>query len=125
MAEAVEVAIRTKKHLAVQAGTGTGKTLGYLVPSILAGKRTIVATATMVYPHTRPDAPILATTLTKLRAASPSKNRRGTRSSAEDLVQEMHGEAADTQVFVRARRVSDVAVSGVTLFVSKAIDCHG
>ena len=33
MAEAVAVAIRTKKHLAVQAGTGTGKTLAYLVPA--------------------------------------------------------------------------------------------
>ena len=46
MAKAVEVAIRTKKHLAVQAGTGTGKTLGYLVPAILMGARVIVATAT-------------------------------------------------------------------------------
>lgn len=39
MAQAVEVAIRTKKHLAVQAGTGTGKTLAYLVPAILIGER--------------------------------------------------------------------------------------
>jgi ATP-dependent DNA helicase DinG len=34
------------KHLAVQAGTGTGKTLAYLVPALLAGRRTIIATAT-------------------------------------------------------------------------------
>ena len=33
-------------HLAVQAGTGTGKTLAYLVPALLAGCRTIIATAT-------------------------------------------------------------------------------
>jgi ATP-dependent DNA helicase DinG len=46
MAEAVAVAIRTKKHLAVQAGTGTGKTLAYLVPAVLSGKTTVVATAT-------------------------------------------------------------------------------
>ncbi len=46
MAEAVAVAIRTRKHLAVQAGTGTGKTLAYLVPAILSGKPTVVATAT-------------------------------------------------------------------------------
>ena len=46
MASAVEVAIRTKKHLAVQAGTGTGKTLAYLVPAILGGQTTVVATAT-------------------------------------------------------------------------------
>ncbi|MFM1751357.1 MAG: hypothetical protein RL119_319 [Actinomycetota bacterium] len=46
MAEAVEEAIAESKHLVVQAGTGTGKTLAYLVPAILAGKRTIIATAT-------------------------------------------------------------------------------
>ena len=46
MAEAVAVAIRGKRHLAVQAGTGTGKTLAYLVPAILSGQTTVVATAT-------------------------------------------------------------------------------
>ena len=46
MAEAVADAIATRSHLAVQAGTGTGKTLAYLVPAVLAGKKTIVATAT-------------------------------------------------------------------------------
>ncbi|MET0726923.1 MAG: ATP-dependent DNA helicase [Acidimicrobiales bacterium] len=46
MAEAVAVAISSRKHLAVEAGTGTGKTLAYLVPSVLAGRKTIVATAT-------------------------------------------------------------------------------
>ena len=46
MADAVAVAIRTKQHLAVQAGTGTGKTLAYLVPAIASGRTTVVATAT-------------------------------------------------------------------------------
>jgi ATP-dependent DNA helicase DinG len=46
MADAVAEAFRTGRHLAVQAGTGTGKTLAYLVPAILAGKTTVVATAT-------------------------------------------------------------------------------
>jgi ATP-dependent DNA helicase DinG len=46
MAEAVADAIAGKHHLAVQAGTGTGKTLAYLVPAVLARKKTIVATAT-------------------------------------------------------------------------------
>jgi ATP-dependent DNA helicase DinG len=46
MAEAVAVAIRSGRHLAVQAGTGTGKTLAYLVPAILAGRTAVVATAT-------------------------------------------------------------------------------
>lgn len=34
------------RHLAVQAGTGTGKTLAYLVPTLLSGKKAVVATAT-------------------------------------------------------------------------------
>jgi ATP-dependent DNA helicase DinG len=46
MAEAVATAIDDERHLLVQAGTGTGKTLAYLVPAIVAGKRTVVATAT-------------------------------------------------------------------------------
>ncbi len=46
MADAVRVAIAERKHVAVQAGTGTGKTLAYLVPAILSGRRTVVATAT-------------------------------------------------------------------------------
>ena len=46
MAQAVAAAIASGKHLVVQAGTGTGKTLGYLVPAIVAGARVVVATAT-------------------------------------------------------------------------------
>src|SRR5579883_178907 len=46
MAEAVEAAMVEKKHLLVDAGTGTGKTLSYLVPAILSGKRIVVSTGT-------------------------------------------------------------------------------
>jgi ATP-dependent DNA helicase DinG len=46
MAEAVAGAIAGGEHLVVRAGTGTGKTLGYLVPAIRSGKRVVVATAT-------------------------------------------------------------------------------
>src|SRR5579862_3428217 len=46
MAEAVESALAEKKHLIVEAGTGTGKTLAYLVPAILSGKRIVVSTGT-------------------------------------------------------------------------------
>jgi len=46
MAEAVERAFRSERHLVVRAGTGTGKSLGYLVPAVLSGKRVLVATAT-------------------------------------------------------------------------------
>jgi ATP-dependent DNA helicase DinG len=46
MAEAVESALVDKKHLLVEAGTGTGKTLAYLVPAILSGKRIVISTGT-------------------------------------------------------------------------------
>jgi ATP-dependent DNA helicase DinG len=51
MAEAVEHALDSGEHLLVQAGTGTGKSLGYLVPSLLHGKRVVVATATLNLQH--------------------------------------------------------------------------
>ena len=46
MAEAVESALADKKHLIVEAGTGTGKTLAYLIPAILSGKRVVISTGT-------------------------------------------------------------------------------
>ena len=46
MALAVERAIATGRHLLARAGTGTGKSLAYLVPAALSGKRVVVATAT-------------------------------------------------------------------------------
>src|SRR5919107_1135348 len=47
MAEAVAEAIDDGAHLLVQAGTGTGKSLGYLVPALAHGERVVVATATL------------------------------------------------------------------------------
>jgi len=46
MAQAVEQALAEKRHLIVEAGTGTGKTLAYLLPVIRSGKRVIVSTGT-------------------------------------------------------------------------------
>jgi ATP-dependent DNA helicase DinG len=46
MAEAVERALEAEHHLFVEAGTGTGKTLAYLVPAVLSGRKVIVSTAT-------------------------------------------------------------------------------
>ena len=46
MVAAVDKALRTREHLLVQAGTGTGKSLAYLVPALASGKRVVVATAT-------------------------------------------------------------------------------
>ncbi len=46
MAQAVEAAIEERRHLIVEAGTGTGKTLAYLMPVIRSGKRVIISTGT-------------------------------------------------------------------------------
>lgn len=51
MAQAVAAALTNDEHLLVQAGTGTGKSLGYLVPALLHPDRVVVATATLALQH--------------------------------------------------------------------------
>ena len=46
MATAVAISMAGGRHLVVQAGTGTGKSLAYLVPAALAGEKIVIATAT-------------------------------------------------------------------------------
>lgn len=46
MARAVERAFQERGYLLAEAGTGTGKTLAYLVPALLSGRRVVVSTAT-------------------------------------------------------------------------------
>ncbi len=46
MADAVAAAVRENRHLIIQAGTGTGKSLAYLVPALTLGTRAVVSTAT-------------------------------------------------------------------------------
>lgn len=46
LARAVEESLASGEHLIAEAGCGTGKSFGYLIPAILSGKRVIVSTAT-------------------------------------------------------------------------------
>ena len=46
MARRVAETIESGSHLVIRAGTGTGKSLAYLVPAIISGRTTVVATAT-------------------------------------------------------------------------------
>ena len=46
LAAAVERALLTGEHLVAEAGTGTGKSLAYLIPALESGRRVVVATAT-------------------------------------------------------------------------------
>lgn len=68
MAELVADAIRSEQHVVVQAGTGTGKTLAYLVPAVVSGHKTVVATATRALQDqlASKDLPFLAERLAEL-----------------------------------------------------------
>lgn len=46
MAEMVDEAFQKHQHALVEAGTGTGKTLAYLIPAIRSGRRVVISTAT-------------------------------------------------------------------------------
>src|SRR5690242_14618263 len=77
MAVAVQDAIRSRRHLLVQAGTGTGKSLAYLVPAVLhateSGKPVIVATATIALQRqlVERDLPLLADSLEPVLGRRP------------------------------------------------------
>lgn len=72
MVRLVEDAIKNNTHLLVQAGTGTGKSLGYLIPAIMQAKQTdkrvVVSTATKQLGEqiVTEDMPVLATTIPKV-----------------------------------------------------------
>ena len=69
MAKAVERALAERRHLIVEAGTGTGKTLAYLLPALRTGQRVIVATGTKALQDQLyfRDIPFLETLLGELR----------------------------------------------------------
>ncbi len=69
MAKAVERALTEHRHLIVEAGTGTGKTLAYLLPALRTGQRVIVSTGTKALQDQLffRDVPFLETLLGPLR----------------------------------------------------------
>jgi len=69
MAKAVERALSERRHLIVEAGTGTGKTLAYLLPALRTGKRVIISTGTKALQDQLyfRDVPFLETLLGDLR----------------------------------------------------------
>jgi ATP-dependent DNA helicase DinG len=69
MAKAVERALDERRHLIVEAGTGTGKTLAYLLPALRTGQRVIVSTGTKALQDQLyfRDIPFLETLLGSLR----------------------------------------------------------
>ncbi len=105
MAEAVEAALRENKHLIVEAGTGTGKTLAYLVPAILSGRRVVISTGTKNLQEQLffKDIPFLEKNLGPLRACyMKGRNNYACRQKIYDAEREpvLEGleEAADFQI---------------------------
>jgi len=90
MVEAVARAIESRSHLVVEAGTGTGKSLAYLIPSILSGQRVTIATATKSLQNQLADAdlPFLAEHLRVPVTWSVVKGRRSYACMAK-LVEEL------------------------------------
>ena len=77
MAEAVAAALADRRHLIVEAGTGTGKTLAYLLPAILSGKRVVISTGTKNLQEQLfyKDIPLLQTTFDRPLSACYMKGR--------------------------------------------------
>ncbi len=115
MADAVAEAIANKRHLVVQAGTGTGKTLAYLIPAIVSGKKTIVATATKALQDqlATKDLPFLEQhlghpftwTLLKGRSNYVCRQRVAEVSSGEDGQLDLGVEQASTSLRDEVRRL--------------------
>jgi ATP-dependent DNA helicase DinG len=77
MAEAVYQALDQQNHLVVEAGTGTGKTIAYLLPALLHGRRIIVSTGTKTLQDQifYKDVPLLETILGRQVRAAYLKGR--------------------------------------------------
>ncbi|AEV88838.1 ATP-dependent helicase [Actinoplanes sp. SE50] len=74
MVAAIEKAITDREHLLVQAGTGTGKSLGYLTPALLVEGPVVVSTATLALQNqlVEHDLPRLAAAVEPLLGRKPS-----------------------------------------------------
>ncbi|MER7164873.1 ATP-dependent DNA helicase [Micromonospora sp. NPDC000207] len=74
MTEAISASIASREHLLVQAGTGTGKSLGYLAPALTVDGPVVVSTATLALQSqlVEHDLPRLADAVTPLLGRRPT-----------------------------------------------------
>lgn len=121
MLKAVAESIESRKHLIVQAGTGTGKSLAYLLPVVLSGKRTVVATATKALQDQIASAelPHLASQLERefsfavLKGRSNYICRQRVNEYANDAQMSLAGTAAhDEDEIERLVEFSDTSITG-------------
>src|SRR5919108_32867 len=82
MAEAVAEAVDNGTHLLIQAGTGTGKSLGYLVPALAHGEPVVIATATLALQRQLVERDLPRT----VEALHPLLRRRAAASTARSAV---------------------------------------
>ncbi|HEV2360914.1 MAG TPA: ATP-dependent DNA helicase [Acidimicrobiales bacterium] len=123
LAEAVGNSIESGRHLIAQAGTGTGKSLAYLVPAILSGKKVVVATATKALQDqlAEKDLPFLARTMGRTFSFAVLKGRSnyvcvqrcsevvsgGEQAGFEDLPGPASRTGAGSGLFEEVRRLVD------------------
>jgi ATP-dependent DNA helicase DinG len=115
MAQAVEQAITASETLLAEAGTGTGKTLAYLVPVLLSGRKTVVATGTKTLQDQLffKDIPLLASVLPRKFVASIMKGRANylCRRNLRRALEETHTRA-QRQTLVKIQAWSSASVRG-------------
>jgi ATP-dependent DNA helicase DinG len=77
MAEAVHAALEQQSHVIIEAGTGTGKTLAYLLPALVHGRRVLISTGTKTLQDQifYKDIPLLETILDRPIQAAYLKGR--------------------------------------------------
>jgi ATP-dependent DNA helicase DinG len=105
LAQAVADALGRGEHLLAEAGTGTGKSLAYLVPALLSGERVVVATATKALQEQllTKDIPAAAAALGRDVRVAVLKGRQNylCRRSLEALAAPLFRSAADAREYER------------------------
>ncbi|MGH9487048.1 MAG: ATP-dependent DNA helicase [Terriglobales bacterium] len=78
MAQEVEAALSERRHLLIEAGTGTGKTLAYLLPVLRSGRRVLISTGTRNLQEqlVRNDIPLLSRALARELKVVAAKGRQ-------------------------------------------------
>lgn len=105
LARSIEEAISTGSHLIAEAGCGTGKSLGYLIPAILSGRRTVVTTATKALQDqiANKDLPFLAESLGMEVSYALLKGRSNYLCQAK-LIDDQGDAANEVRVFIGKTR---------------------
>ncbi len=122
MAQAVADAVSRRKDLVVEAGTGTGKTLAYLVPVLLAGQRAVISTGTRTLQDQlyHRDLPMLAHALGRPARVRMLKGRRNylcryrLNRAAEgfDISDTMSRELSEIRAWAQHTDIGDIAELG-------------